>query len=385
MIRANDQRARLCGTSTLAAWLAVGAVAVGAGPVWAAGAWAITGSLNTARYGHTATLLQNGQVLVAGGTDASGNRLASAELYNSATGHWTVVGNMTTARAQHTATLLPGGEVLVAGGITAANPNNGTYSCIATAELFNPATGRWTATGSMNTARGNHTAALLVDGQVLVAGGLCYSGAIVYENSAELYDPASGKWAVTGSLNIGRAFAAATVLENGEVLIAGGNSTNSTDGHSAELYSNGRWTLTTSMKVSRGGDTAALLPSGDVLVFGGSNLESNATEFYNPTTATWSRTGCYCVNPSIGGQSETALDTGEILVAGGKSQYGLTSISRLYDPAINGWLGTGGLNTARQNHTATLLANGQVLAAGGASKAPNGSTIVLSSAEVYTP
>ena len=98
------------------------------------GTWASTGALNTPRTAHTATLLANGQVLVAGGEDSGGTLIASAELYNPATGKWTVTGSLATPRYDHTATLLANGEVLIAGGV------NGTYT--ATAELYNPSTGR---------------------------------------------------------------------------------------------------------------------------------------------------------------------------------------------------------------------------------------------------
>ena len=140
----------------------------------------------TARYDHTATLLPNGQVLVAGGF--GGNYLASAELYDPATGLWTATGSMAAARFCHTVTLLPNGQVLVAGGF------NDASGALASAELYDPATGLWTATGSMATKRDGHTATLLPNGQVLVAGG--YNG--VFLASAELYDPATGLWTATG-------------------------------------------------------------------------------------------------------------------------------------------------------------------------------------------
>src|SRR5438477_350710 len=159
------------------------------------GTWTPTGSLATARYGHTATLLPNGKVLVAGGGDSFGQEVASAELYDPATGLWTATGSMATARFQHTATLLPNGQVLVAGGF---NDNIGP---LASAELYDPATGLWTATGSMATARFSPTATLLPNGQVLVAGGGNYSGVVA---SAELYDPVSGLWTVTGSMATAR-------------------------------------------------------------------------------------------------------------------------------------------------------------------------------------
>src|SRR6266550_3634306 len=122
-----------------------------------------TGSLNTARDNHTATLLPNGKVLVAGGAGNISNFLNSAELYDPASGSWTATGSLNTARYSHTATLLPNGKVLVAGGF------NGSF--LTSAELYDPASGSWTATGSLNTGRDFHTATLLPNGKVLVAGG----------------------------------------------------------------------------------------------------------------------------------------------------------------------------------------------------------------------
>ncbi len=131
----------------------------------ASGTWTATGSLNTGRFLHTATLLPNGMVLVAGGLDSNFHSSASAELYDPASGTWTTTGSLNTAPYEPTATLLPNGMVLVAGG----SDNSGNAS--ATAELYDPASGTWTATGSLNTARAEHTATLLSNGMVLVAAG----------------------------------------------------------------------------------------------------------------------------------------------------------------------------------------------------------------------
>src|SRR5450631_1128079 len=139
-----------------------------------------TGSLAAARRNHTATLLPNGKVLVAGGQNSS-SLLASAELYDPASGSWTATGNLTNARELHTATLLPNGKVLVAGG-----QNSG--SVLASAELYDPVSGTWTATGSLGAAREYHTATLLPNGKVLIAAGLSGRSLLA---SAELYDPAS--------------------------------------------------------------------------------------------------------------------------------------------------------------------------------------------------
>ena len=139
-------------------------------------------------------MLPNGKVLVAGGYDSNFGALASAELYDPASGTWTATGSLATARYVHTATLLPNGKVLVAGGYD-------IDGSLASAELYDPASGTWTATGSLATARDVHTATLLPNGKVLVAGGDDGSGILA---SAELYDPASGTWTATGSLATAR-------------------------------------------------------------------------------------------------------------------------------------------------------------------------------------
>jgi len=360
----------------LAVWLAL-ALAVGTavpGLAKGSGTWADTGNLNTARVNHTATLLNSGEVLAAGGHDNAG-ALAGSELYNPATGKWVATGSMATVRSLQTATLLPSGLVLVAGGLIGIS-DTGIISCTGAAELYNPGTGQWTATGSMTTPRFEHAAMLLANGLVLVAGGLNSSGTTLA--SAELFDPSSGTWRASGSMNNARAGAQATLLQNGQVLIAGGAGFAKT----AELYANGRWTLTSSMVFSHPSTRASLLPNGDALVFGG-NLASYASEFFNPATGRWTATHNIGVNPPNG--PLTLLLTGEVLLAAGESSYGTDSIARLYDSPSNSWLVTGNLNHARAGHTATRLSNGQVVAVGGEFKNSSGTFTILSSAELYTP
>src|SRR5438046_1553506 len=188
------------------------------------GTWITTGSLLIARRDHTATLLPNGKVLVAGGVDESGHGFGTAELYDPATGTWTASGSLAKGRWSHTATLLPDGQVLVAGGW-----DNGY---LASADLYDPARDTWRATGRLATARYGHTATLLPNGQVLVAGGVNV-GELA---SAELYDPASETWTATGSLNTARYFHTATLLPNGKVLAAGGTPDNIHAFASSELY-----------------------------------------------------------------------------------------------------------------------------------------------------
>jgi len=176
------------------------------------GAFRLTGSLNTPRLGQTATLLPNGEVLIAGGVDSAGNYLSSAELYNPATGTFTLTGSMKTARELFTATLLNNGEVLAAGG----QNSNLVAPFLSSAELYNPSTGKWTSTGSLNAGRYNHTATFLNSGHVLIAGGGAHLA------STELYDPATGKFSLAANLNTGRTDHSAVLLGNGDAMVAGG-------------------------------------------------------------------------------------------------------------------------------------------------------------------
>ncbi|MGA3214038.1 MAG: kelch repeat-containing protein, partial [Terriglobales bacterium] len=169
-----------------------------------------TGSMNTDFCCHSATLLNNGMVLVAGGWNYSGGTLASAELYNPSTGTFAPTGSLNTARQQHTATLLDNGMVLIAGGLSPYS-SSGT---LASAELYNPATGTFTPTGSLNIERWGHTATLLSNGMVLITGTWGSGG------TAELYNPATGTFSYTkGSMNVAPVDQMATLLNNGMVLI----------------------------------------------------------------------------------------------------------------------------------------------------------------------
>jgi WD40 repeat protein len=327
-----------------------------------------TGSLATARWFHTATLLPNGKVLVAGGWDAS-DALASAELYDPASGTWTDTGSLATSRGNPTATLLPNGKVLVAGGY------NDTFGALASAELYDPASGTWTATGSLLTARYVHTATLLPNGQVLVAGGSGIGGALA---SAELYDPGSGTWTATGSLAIAREYYTTTLLPDGKVLAAGGFNNTGFDLSSAELYdlSTGTWTATGSMATARESYTAMLLPNGKVLVAGGYNgVDLASAELYDPISGTWTATGSLNAPRSV--YTAILLPNGEVLAVGGGDNSGFLS-TELYDPASGTWTVSDSLNVARVQHTATLLPNGRLLVAGGVDFIN-----VLASAELY--
>jgi hypothetical protein len=184
------------------------------------GTFSPTGSLHVGRVGHTATLLSNGRVLIAGGGDVgdSAPDLASAELYDPKTGTFSSTGSMTPAQGGTTATLLVNGRVLMAGGM-AFYPGSAFGAVLAWAELYDPKNGTFSPTGSMASARGGATATLLTDGRVLVAGGLASPN---YLASAELYDPKTGAFVESGSMVAAREDQTATLLDDGRVLIAGG-------------------------------------------------------------------------------------------------------------------------------------------------------------------
>src|SRR5437762_813454 len=229
--------------------------------------WEFTGNLHTPRYYHTATMLSDGRLLVIGGATTGPQTFPdpgtpSVEAYDPATGTWTVNGSLIGQRLLHTATLLSNGTLVIAGGWP--DPYS-TY----TWEVYDPATGTWTVTGSLNTARQGHTATLLANGTVLVAGGM-NTGTIT---SAEIYDPATGNWTPTGSLNVARWRHAAALFSDGRVLVAGGLAGNQSSLADAEIYdpATGNWTVTGSLNNARCLYTATLLPDGRVLVAGGKN------------------------------------------------------------------------------------------------------------------
>jgi hypothetical protein len=215
-------------------------------------------------------------VLIAGGLNINaGDFLASAELYNPATGTFSYTnGKLNTARDQHTATLLNNGTVLMAGGFGASG---GQLLPLGSAELYNPATGTFTPSGSLNTARLNHTSTLLNNGMALIAGG--YDSSFNASTSAELYNPASGTFTLTASLNTARAYHTATLLNNGMVLMAGGQDSSGAPLASAELYNpaTGTFTATGSLNTARTLHTATLLDNGLVLMAGGGGSSGVAT------------------------------------------------------------------------------------------------------------
>ncbi len=239
------------------------------------GQFTATGSMTISRTGHTATLLNDGTVLITGG-NAPGGETATAEIYGPATGTFRSTGNMETIRWGHTATLLSDGRVLVAGGIGSGTGNAGYLT---SAEIFDPNVGTFTATGSMKLKRWWHEATLLPDGRVLVSGGVYLFRTVA--SGAELFDPASGTFTTTGSMANMRRIHTSTLLNDGKVLVTGGeyfvNMGALLSLATAELFdpASGGFTPTTSnMETARSGHSATLLNDGSVLVAGGIDFDA---------------------------------------------------------------------------------------------------------------
>jgi N-acetylneuraminic acid mutarotase len=298
------------------------------------GAWTATEAIPGGRVHHTTTLLPDGKVLVAGGSDSRvGLPSASSVLFDPGTGRWTQTGSMTGARAGHTATLLPDGRVLVAGGVL--DPDG--MLVLATAELYDPDTGTWAGSGNLAQARAAHTATLLPEGGVLVTGGV---GKFVRPTdslslvSVELFDPESGTWTTVASIAEARFDHTATLLPDGRVLVAGGSPGFGKLLASAELYDASRaaWIGATAMSTGRSEHTATLLADGTVLVTGGQGMEipTASAERFDPRDDAWTT----AVPPVVRrlGHTATALEDGRVLVAGGTDGSDSLVSTELYDP-----------------------------------------------------
>ncbi|MFZ0462970.1 MAG: kelch repeat-containing protein, partial [Candidatus Acidiferrales bacterium] len=326
-----------------------------------------TGSLNTARAGQSATLLTDGIVLVAGGGSTS------AELYGS--GVFTIAtGGFLSTGGYYPATLLDNGMVLFAGG------DGPLGLSVSNAELYNPSTETFTATGSLHTGRDGETATLLNNGEVLIVGGYNYSTR-TYLTGAELYNPLTGTFSVTGSLHTARMNHTATLLQNGMVLVVGGHNTTGNI-TSAELYnpSTGTFGVTGSLNTGRQLATATLLQNGMVLIAAGRNTSGNdvaSAELYNPSSTTFTTTGS--LHTARENHTATLLENGLVLISGGADNATVLASAELYNTATGVFTVTTSLNTAREDHTATLLQNGVVLIVGG----QGSSYQALSTAELY--
>ena len=309
------------------------------------GPWRAPAPMHDARGYHTATLLPDGRVLVAGGFRslagagflAHGDPLASAELYDPARRTWTPTGRLGTARALHTATLLGDGRVLVAGGVDAAGEP------LRSAELYDPRTGSWTQAAPMAAAHAAHTATALPGGRVLVAGGGSVRDPVrtpdlIPTRASEIYDPRANAWTSPACpdpspgagepspcLHVERVNHAATALSSGAVLVSGGDDVGDAQRRSAELFdpATNSWTATASMAAARSQHTSTRLADGSVLVAAGRGQGSGFAEIYDPPAAAWRPAGT--LRPrrahaaALLGGPRCGRRCGEVLVVGGET------------------------------------------------------------------
>jgi hypothetical protein len=363
-----------------------GAVSNGASFTVQSGAFVATsGQMEASRYGQTATQLITGEVLIAGGMSSSGV-VNSAELYTSASQTFAAAPNaMNVARWLHTATLLNDGTVLIAGGSSVSSETT-----LNSAEIYDPVAGTFTLLPStLNTARVGHTATLLSNGQVLIVGGFDPTTGII--SDAELYDPTAQVFIDLGNTNSPRFHHSATLLQNGQVLIAGGETDPTPTGayNTAEIFNPSTWaftTLTVNMTVAREGHAATLLNNGQVLITGG-NLPGtgslNTAELYNPTANTFTAVSSTMTTPRIYHYA-VLLNGGTVLLSGGENDSAGNSTAlntaEIYDPnALTFTAVAGNMTSIREHQTATLLNDGTVLEDGGTD-----GTNIFNTAEIYT-
>ena len=391
--------------------------------------WTFVGSLPAPRYSHTATLLNDGRVLVTGGSDATGTALASTEIFNPVTQAWTAAASLATAREYHAATLLADGRVLVSGGANASGR-------LASAEIYDPVADSWSSAGSMNVARESHPATLMPNGQVLAVGG--EDGSTDIAPIAERYDPATNIWTPTGALRNTQTGYGAVLLVSGKVLMTGSYAeiydpvTDSwqysvptdpdtgmligqtgVDGTSAILMTDGRvfvqgwiydpiaqsWTYPTTLVPLVLDDTLTALQSGQILVVGGILWGTTGeADFYS------SRPSAMVFDPASGAQTplgsaaaagynaaSSVLSDGRVLVTGGvgdpgpggESMGGGLATANLFDATTNTWIAAASMPVVRAAHVQTTLASGSVLVTGGTDGSADFS--VYASAEVYSP
>jgi hypothetical protein len=304
------------------------------------GTWYGVPDLPEPRTLHTATRLNDGRVLVVGGSDASDTPMTSALLFDPATNQWSTTGPMLNPRESHRATLLADGKVMVTGG----NP----FSPISSVEIYDPKVGLWAGAAKMNSPRAGHSATRLDDGRVLVAGG--FSAAPLAD--CEVFDPASG-----------------TRLSDGRILVAGGagdtgNATTNVETFDIEA---GIWTAAPGLNTTRIRHTASLFTDGKILITGG--FKENSSEIFDPQSMTWTPVG----NLAHARYNHTASVTGgSVLVIGGwnATEFKLAAVER-YDVTDASWSAESPLPTAIEEHTATALDDGSVLVVGGRSQAGN--------------
>ena len=352
------------------------------------GSWARLASLATGRIDQTATVLQDGRVLVAGGSrEAESDQLSTAEIFDPKTNAWSAAASMAYPRARHTATLLADGRVLVVGGLGPGRGNS---------EIYDPKTNTWSPAGNLISARANHQAVLLSDGRVLAMGGRQPGRPL---SSAEIFDPRVRSWTATGSLLVARDRPQAVLLRDGKVLVTGGVSVDvggSLDAAvlfgsplaTSEIYDSTTkvWIQGPAMSVGRVGHAIVVLGNGDVFVVGGTR-DAAPAEILDSRSHTWTSTTVLAprIAPVVG-----VLAGGRVIVAGGMVErvdpatgsytVALLDSVEVFDIGRGSWSAGPPMKVARWLATGSVLADGRFLVCGGGNPLAGGNDAV----EAYT-
>ena len=347
------------------------------------GKWTVVGEMHQQREYPGGVTLQDGRVLAVSGHPLAGKSIASAELYDPKTAKWSETGSLGEARnSGNRATLLVDGRVLVVGGHTNAQ-------VIRSAELFDPATGTWSVVGMLAVTR-DPIATLLADGRVLLAGGInWYIDEGKMYADCELFDPATGTWTATGSLSVPRNEHRMLRLDDGRVLAFGGYGPGDGPVASAELYdpASGRWQQTGAMPQPRAWFEHAKLHDGRLLVVGGYTGSRNKRTYLKSVVVYDPRTGRFSESMPMlqkrAGFAIALLAGGQVLVCGGVAESGVEiKNAELFDPQTETWRVAAPMNVARRNHRAAVLPDGNILVIGGSNLF---GAKYLRSCEIYRP
>lgn len=340
------------------------------------GGWLPGPDLAVARWGHTATVLSDGRILVAGGLSAAAEQ-SSCEIFDPATQAWSPTGGMLEGRGFHAAVRLPDGKVLVAGGRTAGS------TALASAEVYDPATGQWHGVGPLSSVRVGLSAIVLPNGDALFCGG----GNFSESTAADLYHTATETMTSVGPMNSARSVPTLALLPNGKVLVAAGEFNVQV---TSEIFDPATATFTpaASLRADHRSSAGAPLASGKVLVTGGYTVGTGpaTTELYDPATGTWTVAARHV---PIALQRTVQLADGQLLASGGYAyppggQYPRTDMTRLFDPTLERWSEGAPMLHARAFHQLVLLPDQRVLAIGGGYY-EQGNLTVLASCEFFTP
>jgi hypothetical protein len=296
--------------------------------------------------------LSNGKVLVTTGYEDAGNITARSELYDPITQTWTETGAVNQVRETWRNLLvnLDDGRAMLVGG---ADANVDSLSSV---ELYDPVSGVWSYAASLNTPRRNPAVIKLQNGKVLVAAGANgVPDGNRFLSSAEIYDPATGQWTYTGNMHVAREVGNVVMLQDGRVMVAGGEGPWLTPGNTAEIYdpATGQWTLAATMPYGWIGSSMTLLPDGRVLVAGGSTTQPPM--IYDPAADAWTFTSPMIIQ----GDRAVLLDDGKVLLIGGPANF-----AHIYDPVADQWTLTGAMNMIHNAPHLAVLPNGDIFVVG---------------------